>query len=151
TPSTDYLRAICEQGASEEALEKIDAALICFDSAQIYTLHSFCYLALKEFAFEAKVSVELADPDEKGHLALLEQTIKEHLKETLGAPHYSPAQIHVLLKRYKQDIRKLLAALMQVVCGQRDISSFAPFHELHAAFVSSLHALPQHTAAHWMD
>ncbi len=57
--SIDYLKAIQEQGEKKvkDAIERLDAALICFDSAQIYTLHGFCHRILKEFAFEAAIGM----------------------------------------------------------------------------------------------
>jgi exodeoxyribonuclease V beta subunit len=139
-PSTDYLKAICERGAApiKDAAERIEAALICFDAAQIYTLHGFCHRVLNEFAFEAGVGLEVADPEEKGHLALLEQMIKEYLKEGIGAPDYSPVQIKAVLNKFRGDFRKMISSFIDIVSNGRQIASTLTFGELHMAFLKEL-------------
>ena len=38
----------------EEALEKLQRAVRCFDEAAVYTIHGFCYQSLQEQAFESR-------------------------------------------------------------------------------------------------
>ncbi|MBS0604766.1 MAG: UvrD-helicase domain-containing protein [Verrucomicrobia bacterium] len=144
TPSVDYLQAICEQGeaAVKTAIERIDAALICYDAAQIFTLHGFCHRVLGEFAFEAGIGMGVSDPDEKQHVALLEQMVRDHLKEDVSAPDYSPFQIKAVLGRNKNDPRRLIANLVKLISNGREIAE-APTHgQALEAFRKELEALP---------
>lgn len=141
----DYLTAVLEKGekAIKAAIERIDAALICFDSAQIYTLHGFCHRVLKEFAFEANVNLEVSDPDEKEHLFLLEQMVRNYLLENVAAPHYSPAQIKAVLKKNQSDSRKMISSLAQLVNSGKEIAPISSHLELLELFLKEVRALPQ--------
>lgn len=142
--SLDYLQAILERGpaATKSAIEKIEAALICYESAQIFTLHGFCHRILKEFAFEAGIGLEVADPEEKEHLALVEQAIKEHLKESVALPKYSPTQVKLVLnKKYQRDARKMISSLVNIVANSQEISCSPSFEELFASFHQVLHTI----------
>jgi exodeoxyribonuclease V beta subunit len=143
--SFDYLRAICEEGEKsvKEAVARIDAALICYDAAQIYTLHGFCHRILKEFAFEADVTMEVSDPDEKEHTVVLEQMIKEHLKEKVFASECSPWQINALLKRHRGDHRKMISSLATLAGSGNEIAAVPSHEELLAAFLKGVSACPQ--------
>lgn len=144
-PSADYLKAICEKGekAVKSAIERIDAALICYDAAQIFTLHGFCHSVLKEFAFEAGISFEVSDPDKKEHISLLEQMIKDHLKENVSAPQYSPAQIAGILKKRQSDPRKMISALIDLATSSSEIAALPSFGEHLEIFLKEVRALPE--------
>jgi exodeoxyribonuclease V beta subunit len=135
-PSIDYLKAIYEQGqhAVKEASEKIEAALINYDSAQISTLHGFCHRLLNEFAFEADVGFEISHPEKQEHLSLLEKMIKDHLKEDLVLPYFSPTQIKLLLGKYRSNPRKLISALVEVASNDKQIAPILNFAELLEIF-----------------
>jgi exodeoxyribonuclease V beta subunit len=143
-PSFDYLAAVCEKGdaAIQLAVEKLDAALICFDAAQIYTLHGFCHRLLNEFALEANVHLELADPDEQTHRGLLEQCVRDYLKTAVSAPNYSPVQVKLLLKRYQHDPKKLISALTELVSSNKEIASFPTHADFLQAFVQAMSLFP---------
>lgn len=140
----DYLLAICEKGerAIQAALERIDAALICYDSAQIYTLHGFCHRVLTEFSFEANVHFEVTKPDENTHIPLLEQMAREHLKDHVALPQYSPAQMSIVLKKYRSNPRSLVASLVAHACTPCEITALPSYSELLEAFCAELRALP---------
>lgn len=142
--STDYLNAIQERGEAsvKAAIDRIDAALICFDSAQIYTLHGFCHRILKEFAFEAAVGMEVSDPDEKDYVSLLEKMIRVHLKEEVSFPNYSPFQIKALLKKNQADPRKMVSSLAHLVASGKEIAPLSSYGELLEMFVNEICSLP---------
>jgi exodeoxyribonuclease V beta subunit len=142
-PSADYLKAICEKGESaiEEAAKRIEAALICYDTAQIYTLHGFCHRILNEFSFEAGVRLEVSDPEKKEHLAHLLQMIKEHLTEGIAVPDYSPVQIQTLLNRYRGDFRKMISSLIDSVENGREIAPIPTFGQLQESFLKAVRRL----------
>lgn len=144
SPSADYLKAIDEQGevAVKAAIDRIDAALICFDSAQIYTLHGFCHRILKEFAFEAGIGLEVSDPDERDYISLLEKLIKVHLKEEICFPNYSPFQIKSVLKKNQSDFRKMISSLTNLVASGREIAPLPSYGELLETFENEIRSLP---------
>lgn len=139
-PSIDYLKVICEQGekAVKEASEKIEAALINYNSAQIYTLHVFCHRILNEFAFEADIGLEISNPEEQEHLFLLEKMIKDHLKEDVAAPDFSPTQIKLLLDKYRRNHRKLISALVEAVSNGKQIAPILNFSQLLEIFINEI-------------
>jgi exodeoxyribonuclease V beta subunit len=135
------LKAICERGEQKEAIERIDAALIQYDAAQIYTLHGFCHRILNEFAFEADVGFEISNPDEQEHLFLLEKMVKNHLKENLKAPTYSPAQIKLLLGKYRGNFRKMISSFVDTISSGKEIASAPSYSDLFHAFEREVLAL----------
>jgi exodeoxyribonuclease V beta subunit len=149
--SADYLKAIEEQGqrAVRAASDRIEAALICFDSAQIYTLHGFCHRILREFAFEAATCMEVSDPDERDYVALLEKMIKTHLKEEVSLPHYSPFQIKTLLKKHRAKPRKMVSSLANLIASGKQIASLPSYGELLEAFEREIRSLPPIDSAHF--
>ncbi len=96
------IRTNLEQYLEKEG-PKISAALICFDEAQIFTIHGFCHQMLTEFAFEAEVGFETDHPDSQDYQKLLRQTIKDYF--ALGLSGKDPDEVEKLLKshRYKWD------------------------------------------------
>lgn len=144
SPKADYLKAVCERGEVKEAIRRIDAALIDYDQAQIFTLHGFCHRVLNEFAFEAGAGLEFSDPDAKEHLPLLHQMVKSHLKEEVALPDYSPYQIKTVMKG---DHRKMVSKLVGMVNGNKKMSSGPSFGALHEAFLKAIAQLPSIDAA----
>ncbi len=145
SPSLDYLQAICEKGEAEQAASKIEAALINYDTAQVYTLHGFCHRILKEFAFEADVTLSVSDPDESEHLVLLQEKVKSYLKEGVSSPEYSPSQLRILLNNRRGDVHELIRSLIDVAESGKEIAPMRSFQELYAAFLKGLQSLPQVT------
>ena len=143
-PTVDYLKALCEKGEEviKNALSRIEAALICYDAAQIYTLHGFCHRILKEFAFEAGIGLEVSDPEEKEHLVLLEEVVKDHLKESVVFPDYSPLQIQIVLNKYRGDIKKLISKLVDSVSLGKEILPSLNFQELLNLFLQQIQSMP---------
>lgn len=147
--TVDYLLAFFDRGdkAIEEAIERIDAALICYDSACIYTLHGFCHRLLNTFALEADVKMQVNDPDEREHVPFLEQEVHKYLKEDLRAPYYSPLQIRTVLGKHQRDVRKMIQALMELAQSGREIAPAPPYQELLEQLSSALCFLPKMEAA----
>ncbi|VHN99560.1 UvrD-helicase domain-containing protein [Candidatus Rhabdochlamydia sp. T3358] len=139
----DYLKAILEKGnaALLQAQERIESALIFFDNASIYTLHSFCYKLIQEFAFETQNGFNLNDPDEHAYLSTLQYAVKQVLRTEMKSPLYSPNQVHFLLSQYKFNPEHLLNHLMQVTKEDRKLDPFPSFIELYQQFLSVLPSL----------
>lgn len=139
----DYLKAILEKGnaALLQAQERIESALIFFDHASIYTLHSFCYKLIQEFAFETQNGFNLKNPDEHAYLSTLQYAVKQVLRTEMKSPLYSSNQVHFLLAQYKFNFEQLLNHLMQVTKEDRKLDSFPSFIELYQQFLSVLPTL----------
>lgn len=153
TSDIDYLKAIFEKGnaALLQAKERIESALIFFDNAFIYTLHSFCYKLIQEFAFEAQNGFSLNDPDEHAYLAILQYAAKQVLRTEMQSPAYSLNQVSFLLSHYKSSPEQLLNHLMRVTKEDKKLDSFPSFIDLHTQFLSVLPTLPQVCSFKFME
>ncbi len=142
--SIDYLQAICEKGltAVKTAIEKIDAALICFDTAQIFTLHGFCHRILNEFAFEAGVALNISDPDKERHILFFEQIVKDYLRKGAVEPEYSPLQLQSVLRQFQRQPRKMINSLTELALSNRDIRTFPSHGDLLNGFLACVYSLP---------
>lgn len=151
--SIDYLKAICEKGekAVQAAIEKIDTALICFDRAQIYTLHGFCHRILNEFAFEANIGFTLSDPEDQEYSAFSEEIVKKFLKEEIKLPEYSPTQIRLVLNRYQRDPKRLVRALSDLITSTKDLPKVLNHAELLVNFLRQLQSLPSIRAGEFKE
>ena len=89
-----------------EAYRRLEDALFCFDTAQIFTIHGFCYRMLTEFFLDAQFSLETEFLQGNGY----EQKILIDFLH-FGVQHYLPEQIDVLLSQSKNDIHSLLKKL----------------------------------------
>lgn len=87
------------------AIRKLEDALYCFDTAQIFTIHSFCYRMLNEFFIEAQFSPETQFLEGNAW----EQKILIDFFH-FGMKDYLPEQIDVLVCKYKT-IEKLLSQI----------------------------------------
>ena len=124
TCKSDYLKAVCENGQQEIALKRIDAALVCFDTAQIFTLHAFCHRMLNEFAFESKIGSQLA-PIEKMHISsYYRQLVRDFLLNKFNSTDYSPQQIRLLLKKMHNDPGRLVERIVDLLSSQCQIATY---------------------------
>lgn len=134
----DYLLAILEKGEEEVKLAKkyLETALFCFEEAQIFTIHSFCYRTLmdKGILGEEK-SREEFDPMA---LTRIFGFIKDFFRTGLSPRLYSPGQIQIVLKRYKNDVDELIRALSFLVMKEVKIEKRLNFSESLEIFKKKL-------------
>jgi len=87
---------------SQEALKKLEEAVIAFDRAQVYTIHGFCFRMLQEFAFEAELGFSLPDPDRKnGVPERLYREAKRFLEGGMPTGLLCPEQMGILLRNFE--------------------------------------------------
>lgn len=108
----DYVKALLET-PKREYRERLEEALASFDSAQIFTIHGFCYRMLSEFAFFANVHV--SDPDGNDYKKQLKQTILDFFRTELKPESYHPLQIARVLKKCGNDIDKVCEKITRVM------------------------------------
>lgn len=95
------------------ALERIEAAIHCFDRASIYTIHGFCYRMLRQFALTASVGVSLRDPDEMHGEEIIKEELFDFFKQ--GCSHHSKRQLEKIWKKEKGDIEKIARGFLHLV------------------------------------
>ena len=144
TTSVDYLQAIQEKGkaAIDEAVKKAHAALICFDAAQIFTLHGFCHRMLSEFAFECKIANGLPSPEDAQPAFYYKKAVQDFLLRKLSFHDYSPQQLRILLKKVRNDAFRFIDKVASILTQETQIASYPSLQELYETFTSRLSTLP---------
>ena len=135
-PNWDYFTHFVETGRTQEAFRKVEAALACFDEAQIFTIHGFCHRLLTEFAFEAKVSVQLPDPDDKGYKTVMREVVADFFRTGLKPALYSAQQLILALRKQRNQIERLVHAV--VIEMDKESPPAQTFQELFTSFERSL-------------
>ncbi len=125
----DYLKNIKDIAKTKARLEE---ALLCFDKSQIFTIHSFCYNSLKEFAIDAKVSFSLQEPKSINLNKLIKNNVIEYFYVSSDINIF---QLSVLLKKYK-DMETVVNKLRQLLDAYHEERLF--FEEGHERFLNSL-------------
>ena len=104
------------------AKEKLQEALFKFDEAKIFTIHSFCFHSLREYALEADLSLEQEeDPSNEN----LRKIVKDYLR-TLD--DVSPGQLEKLLRR---GVAPLVDSILRYACDLIPIEVGTHFEELN--------------------
>jgi exodeoxyribonuclease V beta subunit len=80
---------------SQKALYKVGDALAVFDRAAIYTIHSFCYRALKEHSFEAGLGMGIQESRATNSIDL---ALRDFFESKLALEIICPEQLGLLLK-----------------------------------------------------
>jgi exodeoxyribonuclease V beta subunit len=147
------LVALIEKGeaAVREALKKIDAALICFDAAQIFTLHGFCHRMLSEFAFESKIGISLPPVESTPSSFYYKKSVEEFLLRELANNQYTPKQVRLLLKRHSNDPFKLIQNIVSLLDKEAQIASYPNPSQLCAQMSDRMRDCPEVAAELFME
>ncbi|MDF2576662.1 MAG: recB [Chlamydiales bacterium] len=142
----DYLQAILEKGeiAIKAAVRRIDNALINFDRAQIFTIHSFCYRMLLEYAFQANVGLQLIDKASDDNLIPLEalqHALKDYVRTGLQPTEFSHVQLRVIFSKYRYDIELLIKYLTKTLLRGEKIAHYPNFFQSWTQFCGVLRQL----------
>lgn len=142
--SFDYLQAIIEGGEERrrEALRNLNDALACFDRAQIFTIHGFCYRMLQEFAFEAGVAFDLSDPDDATFSVGKRELIFDFFRTRFRPPFYALSQIDAVLQKQQFDIKEVAGKLTKILERKSKLPPVPTFQEIHARFNAELKKIP---------
>ncbi|MBI5273817.1 MAG: UvrD-helicase domain-containing protein [Chlamydiales bacterium] len=125
----DYVNALIEQEEEVRfnALISLKKALQAQHSAQIFTIHGFCYRMLKEFAFDANVHFNLMDPDEGSPKSVYIEHIMHTLRTSLDEDIVAAAQLEIIMRFYKKDLTKLVSGLLPMLDGYKNIGETTSF------------------------
>lgn len=103
------------------AKEKLHEALFKFDEAKIYTIHSFCFHSLREYALEADLSLEQEeDPSDESQRLI----IKDYLRSVHDV---SSGQLEKLLRR---GIDPLINSILRVASDRIPVEVKRNFFEI---------------------
>ncbi|KPK33135.1 MAG: hypothetical protein AMS24_02155 [Chlamydiae bacterium SM23_39] len=94
----DYLKPYFKK--KEKTLALLNLALDSFEQAQIFTIHSFCYFALKTFFFEGKEIFNLTD--EIFYQKNLEVLIMDYFQYFIDLKKYNFEQFFLFLKKHNK-------------------------------------------------
>jgi exodeoxyribonuclease V beta subunit len=118
---------------SKEAVHKLSDALALFDQCQIFTIHSFCYRMLKEFAFEAGVG-SLSDPDQGKKLPdQLKKAVGDFLENGIDPSLLCPEQVMQLTKQFAS-----IDELKERLLFSQNSGSALSFSELFAEYKAAI-------------
>ncbi len=142
--SVDYLQALLGEGEkrTREAIRNLNDALACFDRAQIFTIHGFCYRMLQEFAFEAGVTFDLSDPEDETFSLGKRELIFDFFRTGLKPPLYGLSQIDAVLQRQQFDIKGVVNKLAKILERKSKLPTLPTFQEIHARFNGELKKTP---------
>lgn len=124
-----FISNFMDENEKREAIYNLEAALFCFDQAQIFTIHSFCSRMLKEDIFESDMSL-LSPHEEKFDKSQVIQLIKNYFRTEVESSHFSPIQIEILLKYFGNDFNKMLNAVYQWITYGLEIIPTDDFESL---------------------
>lgn len=127
----DYLQFLREQGETQvqASLRLLEDALICFETASIFTIHSFCHRALSEFAFEGEAPFCLRDPNEGVSLSPVYKVVEEVLRNGVKRPLYSPGQMALLFRHFSRDAERLKTRLVSLAVQEARIQALPSFED----------------------
>ncbi len=96
----DYIQAIIETGkeAVEKARNRLQEALLLFDQASIFTIHSFCARMLRQFPLAGDLGLHAHVSEEHSSDKEKRQIIADFFRTELDWNLFFPAQIAILLK-----------------------------------------------------
>lgn len=124
-----------------ELQKKIDAALICFDAAQIFTLHGFCHRILSEFSFECRVAGELAPVEDVSLPIYYKKLVTEQLLEGLSPRDFCPEQLRIALHLVKNDPARLINKIVSLLSTDGQIADYPSLEENYLRFSAALQRL----------
>lgn len=144
TGCPDYLLAKIEAGEESiaETVKLLERALFCYDKAQIFTIHGFCWRMLSSYALQAGISLgaksqeDRAIPNELSRLA-----VKDFLRNGLSEELFSQWQLDQIVGHFKQDEEGLIDGIAKLVNSPYPINPSRIFSELMTEFNAVLSSI----------
>lgn len=145
----DYLLAHLERGEPHirKIRKAIESALLSFDRAQIFTIHGFCWRMLKSYSIEAKMGLNASSTEGQSlSVAQLMLVIRDFLRkglEELNPSHmrYSPKQLHIIMKRVRNQSEKLQRDLFREITRGMPIFASPSFDQSLRVFQKTMEML----------
>lgn len=128
----DYLKSYIND---KEAIFKIQNAIDLFESAQIFTIHSFCFKNLKEFSLDANLLID--NEEEKQNNQLIKKLVNEYLKFNIHPDDYSYEQIEILFNSHR-DAELLVNNIAKDIDQNLEKKDFKNFVKLYEEFLKEI-------------
>lgn len=116
----DYLMEVLEKGPQEtaSACAYLREALVCFDNAQIFTIHAFCQKMLSEFAFEGEIAFRKESSLALPRAEILKRSVADALRADMPDEAFTAFQTrHFLSKKFS--LGSLAKALEKEIVGDK--------------------------------
>ena len=123
-----------DEGTRLTYIKSLEKAILNFDKAQIFTIHSFCFHALKTKGFDAFINLDMGEIGEISYKDELKQTLLDTLLVDVDKDSFGHSEIHHLLKSCKGDIHLLVAKVFKLVESELDYEVLEGFKELADTF-----------------
>jgi len=120
----------------KKSISKLQDALDLFETAQIFTIHSFCYKTLKEFAIEADVNIDLK-ADENNFQNFIRDKIYDFFKYYINTNEYSLEQINVIINHHRS-IENLCSKIIQSLDKKIIDKKYENFSKQHQKLISKI-------------
>lgn len=141
----DYLADLFEKG--EEAIlaakRKYEDALFCFDQAQIFTIHSFCWRMLSNYVFEGNLSLNASGGDKGLSNSFMHRIIRDFLRTELREEIYSSEQLKIVLKAYEGSDEGLTKGLLTYISKSSELIPSRSFRQHFECFKHAMKALKE--------
>lgn len=139
----DYLADLFEKG--EEAIlaakRKYEEALFCFDQAQIFTIHSFCWRMLSNYVFEGNLSLNALGGDKGLSNSFMHRIIRDFLRTELREEIYSSEQLKIVLNAYDGSDENLTKGLLNFISKSSELVPSPRFQQHFDCFKHIMKAL----------
>jgi exodeoxyribonuclease V beta subunit len=98
----DYLYPIIDDRTKLlSSISRLKEAILFFDQAQIFTIHSFCLHVLREHAFETNNLLTQSADENIDNYYILKKEVRDFLSYCLTSKQYHPLQAQILIEKYK--------------------------------------------------
>lgn len=147
----DYLLKICEEGEASIAIarRRLEQALLIFDQAQIFTIHSFCTRALSEGVFESNMGIDSVVSDEPLSQTIFIKIIRDFFRTEIRPEIYSPAQLKLVLKEFGYySSEELENVLLELITKNIEIEESSSYLQLFEEFKHLMQTLKQNLNPH---
>lgn len=142
----DFILKIKEDGpqAVETARRKLEQALLLFEQAQIYTIHSFCSRMLGENVFEGNLRIDSVGNEESHSKKMIQNIIKDFFRTGITTQSFSPAQLKLVLDEHSHSEEELQNAIYDAAIKNIKIEEPPHYEELLEEFKVKMRELKKY-------
>ncbi|MCF7851827.1 MAG: UvrD-helicase domain-containing protein [Simkaniaceae bacterium] len=134
----DYLDELIDHNSYiDQSIGRLRNALDAIESMQVFTIHSFCFRMLQEFALSAKQAFLDESPNEIDPKSFILDALR-----SISHTEISPVQFKILLKSFRHDFKRLLSKILSLIDYELELEMTQSFEDLRHMFNRELKELP---------
>jgi exodeoxyribonuclease V beta subunit len=122
----------------EEAKLRLKNALYLSEEMQIFTICSFCYRMLTEYAFEAKIDLALTDPEKEAKSGQMTVSILDTLRSIVDRDIFSPSQLFRLMAPFGRELSPFVKKMVSFLEQDPFIPPLPSYKNLQEKFIKAL-------------